>query len=74
MVVYSLKRVTIIIVKQLLLWYALLNKKEIVFMTPKKIAVLGGGNGAHTMAAEFALKGHTVNLFLVFSAAKLQTA
>ena len=29
-------------------------------MTPKKIAVLGGGNGAHTMAAEFALKGHTV--------------
>ncbi len=32
-------------------------------MTPKKIAVLGGGNGAHTMAAEFALKGHTVNLY-----------
>ena len=28
-------------------------------MTPKKIAVLGGGNGAHTMAAELALKGHT---------------
>lgn len=32
-------------------------------MTPKKIAILGGGNGAHTMAAEFALRGHTVNLF-----------
>lgn len=32
-------------------------------MTSKKIAVLGGGNGAHTMAAEFALKGHTVNLY-----------
>lgn len=32
-------------------------------MTPKKIAVLGGGNGAHTMAAEFTLKGHTVTLF-----------
>ena len=30
---------------------------------PKKIAVLGGGNGAHTMAAEFTLKGHTVNLY-----------
>jgi len=32
-------------------------------MTPKKIAILGGGNGAHTMAAEFTLKGHTVNLY-----------
>lgn len=32
-------------------------------MTPKKIAVLGGGNGAHTMAAEFTLRGHTVNLY-----------
>ncbi len=32
-------------------------------MTPKKIAVLGGGNGAHTMAAELSLKGHTVTLF-----------
>ena len=32
-------------------------------MTPKKIAVLGGGNGAHTMAAEFAMRGHTVNLY-----------
>lgn len=31
--------------------------------SPKKIAVLGGGNGAHTMAAEFTLKGHTVNLY-----------
>ena len=34
-------------------------------MTPKKIAVLGGGNGAHTMAAELTLKGHTVNMFEV---------
>ena len=32
-------------------------------MTGKKIAVLGGGNGAHTMAAEFTLKGHTVNMY-----------
>ena len=32
-------------------------------MTPKKIAVLGGGNGAHTMAAELSLKGHTVTLY-----------
>ena len=32
-------------------------------MNPKKIAILGGGNGAHTMAAEMALKGHTVNLY-----------
>lgn len=32
-------------------------------MTPKKIAILGGGNGAHTMAAEMTLKGHTVNLY-----------
>ena len=32
-------------------------------MTPKKIAVLGGGNGAHTMAAELTLKGHTVNMY-----------
>ena len=32
-------------------------------MTGKKIAVLGGGNGAHTMAAEMAMKGHTVNLY-----------
>ena len=32
-------------------------------MTPKKIAVLGGGNGAHTMAAEFTLRGHTVNMY-----------
>ena len=32
-------------------------------MTPKKIAILGGGNGAHAMAAEFALRGHTVNLY-----------
>lgn len=32
-------------------------------MTGKKITVLGGGNGAHTMAAEFTLKGHTVNMY-----------
>lgn len=32
-------------------------------MQYKKIAVLGGGNGAHTMAAEFALRGHTVNMY-----------
>lgn len=32
-------------------------------MTPKKIAVLGGGNGAHTMAAEMTLKGHTVTMY-----------
>lgn len=30
---------------------------------PIKIAVLGGGNGAHAMAAEFTLKGHCVNLY-----------
>ena len=34
-----------------------------MIMTPKKIAVLCGGNGAHTMAAEFTLKGHTVNMY-----------
>jgi opine dehydrogenase len=28
----------------------------------KKIAVLGGGNGAHAMAADLALKGHEVNM------------
>ena len=38
-------------------------RKDLKTMTPKKIAVLGGGNGAHTMAAELALKGHTVNLY-----------
>lgn len=32
-------------------------------MKARKIAVLGGGNGAHMMAADMALKGHTVNLF-----------
>ena len=32
-------------------------------MSNKKIAILGGGNGAHTMAADFTLKGHTVNLY-----------
>ena len=32
-------------------------------MISKKIAVLGGGHGAHTMAADFTMKGHTVNMF-----------
>lgn len=33
-------------------------------MMQKKVAVLGGGNGAHTMAADFVLRcGHQVNLF-----------
>ncbi|MDO4952275.1 MAG: NAD/NADP octopine/nopaline dehydrogenase family protein [Synergistaceae bacterium] len=32
-------------------------------MVPKKIAVLGGGNGGHTMAADFTVKGHTVNFY-----------
>lgn len=32
-------------------------------MSNKKIAILGGGNGAHTMAADFTVKGHTVNLY-----------
>jgi len=32
-------------------------------MTSKKIAVLGGGNGAHMMAADLTLKGHEVRLF-----------
>ena len=27
------------------------------------IAILGGGNGAHTMAADLALKGYTVNMY-----------
>ncbi len=29
----------------------------------KRVAVLGGGNGAHTMAAEMALAGYEVNMF-----------
>ncbi len=32
-------------------------------MIAKKIAVLGGGHGAHIMAADLAMKGHTVNMF-----------
>ena len=28
-------------------------------MVSRKIAVLGGGNGAHCMAADMKLKGHT---------------
>lgn len=32
-------------------------------MEAKKIAVLGGGNGAHTIAADLVRKGHIVNLF-----------
>jgi len=31
-------------------------------MSSKKIAVLGGGNGAHAMAADLALKGYEVNM------------
>ena len=32
-------------------------------MPEKKIAVLGGGNGAHTVAADLTLKGLSVNMF-----------
>lgn len=32
-------------------------------MISRKIAVLGGGNGAHCMAADMKLKGHTVKMF-----------
>jgi len=32
-------------------------------MSSMKIAVMGGGNGSHTIAADLALKGHTVNMF-----------
>lgn len=32
-------------------------------MQAKRIAVLGGGHGAHMMAADLALKGHTVNMY-----------
>lgn len=32
-------------------------------MIAKKIAVLGGGHGAHTMAADLTRKGHTVNMY-----------
>lgn len=32
-------------------------------MQAKKIAVLGGGHGAHMMAADMALKGHCVNMY-----------
>jgi opine dehydrogenase len=32
-------------------------------MKPMKIAVLGGGNGAHTVAADLTLKGLSVNMF-----------
>ena len=31
-------------------------------VTSKKIAVLGGGNGAHAMAADLALKGYEVSM------------
>jgi opine dehydrogenase len=36
--------------------------KEII-MNAMKIAVLGGGNGAHTVAADLTLKGLSVNMF-----------
>ena len=32
-------------------------------MSAMKVAVLGGGNGAHTVAADLTLKGLTVNMF-----------
>lgn len=32
-------------------------------MASMKVAVMGGGNGAHTIAADLALKGLTVNMF-----------
>ena len=32
-------------------------------MQARKIAVLGGGNGAHIMAADMAAKGHIVNMY-----------
>lgn len=32
-------------------------------MASIKVAVMGGGNGSHTIAADLALKGHTVNMF-----------
>ena len=33
-------------------------------MIPKKIAILGDGHGGHMMAADMALKGHTVNMYI----------
>jgi len=32
-------------------------------MNPMKVAVMGGGNGSHTIAADLALKGLSVNMF-----------
>ncbi len=32
-------------------------------MNTMKIAVMGGGNGSHTIAADLSLKGHRVNMF-----------
>jgi opine dehydrogenase len=32
-------------------------------MDPMKVAVMGGGNGSHTIAADLTLKGLTVNMF-----------
>ena len=32
-------------------------------MNPLKIAVMGGGNGSHTIAADLTLKGLSVNMF-----------
>jgi opine dehydrogenase len=39
-----------------------LGKKETI-MNSMKVAVLGGGNGAHTIAADLTLKGLSVNMF-----------
>lgn len=33
-------------------------------MAAKKIAILGDGNGAHMMAADFAMKGHQVSMYI----------
>ena len=32
-------------------------------MDSMKVAVMGGGNGSHTIAADLTLKGLTVNMF-----------
>ena len=39
------------------------QKWEDDYMISKKIAVLGGGNGAHMMAADLSLRGHDVRMY-----------
>jgi len=34
--------------------------------SPVKVAIVGGGNGAHAMAGHLAMKGHTVRLYSAF--------